>query len=187
MHSKYSLLDHGLNDCWFEDFVWQWILHLEWVVGPLLQMSGTKGGNELLWWTSYTIKWNPLQQFFHSSWFQAAKYATWSSHEYINFCTLVLGTLMFGYNGCPRPSRTLALTRMGRVRVCVCVDPARTMCKRLDHPYFSWCRIFCRSHCPFFQCCLYTGQYNCSATSLNQFNPSLSCWQGCFLNPQDFA
>ena len=39
------------------------------------------------------------QEIFHSSWFQAANYETWSSHDktfvfFLNFCTVVLGTLM---------------------------------------------------------------------------------------------
>lgn len=38
------------------------------------------------------IKSNLLPKLFHSSWFQVAN--TWSFHE--GFCTVVLGTLMFG-------------------------------------------------------------------------------------------
>ena len=61
------------------------------------------------------------QEIFHSSWFQAAKCQTWSSHEE-SFCTVVLGTLMFGCSCFPCPSRTVALTRTGIVCLCVCVD-----------------------------------------------------------------
>ena len=60
------------------------------------------------------------QENFHSSWFQAAKCETWSSHEK-SFCTVVLGTLMFGCSCFPCPSRTVALTRTGIVCLCVCV------------------------------------------------------------------
>ena len=46
MHRNYSMLDHGLKDCWLEDFVLQRKLDFQWNFGPLLQVSGipTKGG-----------------------------------------------------------------------------------------------------------------------------------------------
>ena len=47
---------------------------------------------------------------FHSSWFQAANYETWSSHAKTLY---MLGTLMFGCSSFPCPSRTVALTRTG--------------------------------------------------------------------------
>ena len=51
-------------------------------------------------------------QIFHSSWFQAANYETWSSHEktFVQWCLerWCLAVVVF-----PCPSRTVALTRTG--------------------------------------------------------------------------
>jgi len=57
MHSKYSMLDHGLKDFWLEDLVLQRWLHLQWIPRPLLRVDGipTRGGR----WISV---WNPADE-----------------------------------------------------------------------------------------------------------------------------
>ena len=81
MHTKISTSYHGLRDRWLRDLVLQRKPRLEWIVGPLLLVSGirTRSGG----WIFVTNIVDELvaQRDFHSSWSRAANYETWSFHE----------------------------------------------------------------------------------------------------------